>query len=280
LEPLVPPQNQADLTNEIRELPPEQLLENNGELSVYIAHANQIPKLLKEIGRLREETFRQVGEGTGKSIDLDEFDHYYIHLFVWNQSMSHLVCAYRMGPTDDILKKYGKAGLYTYTLFNYKNQLLRELGPALELSRSFVRQSYQKNYAPLLLLWRGIGRWISLHPQYKILFGAVSITNDYSSYSRQLMAAFLKNNRFVTDLSRWIRPRNPYRQWHIPELAKKKATLWPGDIEELSSWVSGIESDSEGIPDTLKTIFEAGRNASGIQCGSEFQQCTRWSDDG
>jgi hypothetical protein len=133
-----------------------------------------------------------------------------------------------------------------------------------------VRETYQKNYAPLLLLWKGIGRWISLHPRYKIIFGAVSISNDYSFYSRQLMAAFLKNNRFVTDLSRWVRPRNPYRQLRIPELARKKVTHWPGDIEELSCWVSGIEADGKGIPILLKHYLKLGGVLLGFNVDQNF----------
>jgi putative hemolysin len=132
------------------------------------------------------------------------------------------------------------------------------MGPALEMSRSFIRTEYQKNYAPLLLLWKGIGQFIVRHPRYKILFGAVSITNEYTSYSRQLMAAFLKNNSFLNDLSRLVRPRKPFRQKTIPELDSNRNASWPEDIEELSSWISDIETDGKGVPILLKQYLKLG----------------------
>ena len=257
-KPLVAPQKPQDLAEEIAGLPDKQLLGFSGELFVYMAYAGQIPKVLREIGLLREITFRGVGEGTGKSIDLDLFDEHYIHLFIWNRQHSHIVGAYRLGSTDEIVGSFGKTGLYTYTLFKYRDHLLKRLGPALELSRSFVRQEYQKNYAPLQLLWKGISQFVVLHPQYKVLFGAVSISNDYKSYSRRLMVAFLKNNVFLSDLSKMVRPRKAYRHKFATEFRKKKSEFWPRDIVELSSWVSGIEPDGKGIPILLKQYLKLG----------------------
>jgi putative hemolysin len=218
LQPIVAPKATADLIREIDGFSDEELLSTNGNLQVYIAFAGQIPNILQEIGRLREETFRKVGEGTGKSIDLDRFDYHYRHLFVWNGETSEVVGAYRLAPSDETVKKFGKEGFYTYTLFKYQTRLLSQMGPALEMSRSFVRPEYQRSYTPLLLLWKGIGQFVVRHPRYKTLFGAVSITDDYRSYSRRLMATFLESNSFLQDLSQMVRPRKPYRQKAIAEL--------------------------------------------------------------
>jgi putative hemolysin len=258
LEPIIAPKAQTDLNKEIAALPDSQSLTSSGNLFVYTAFAWQIPNILVEIGRLREDTFRRVGEGTGKAIDLDPFDTHYQHLFIWNNEANELVGAYRLAPTDEVVKIYGKEGLYTYTLFKYQTRLLSQIGPALEMSRSFVRPEYQKNFTPLLLLWKGIGQFIARHPRYKILFGAVSITNEYRSYSRQLMAAFLKSNCFFNDRNQLVRPRKPYPQKSIPELKTCASANWPDSIEELSRWISDIETDGKGVPILLKHYLKLG----------------------
>jgi putative hemolysin len=196
LDPIIAPVARSHLIREIDSLRTNKLMSASGNFRVYMAFAWQIPHLLEEIGRLREETFRQIGEGTGLSIDLDRFDNHCRHIFVWNAEDKEVVGAYRLAPTDEVFRKLGRAGLYTYTLFKYQTRLVTQIGPALEMSRSFVRSEYHKNYAPLLLLWKGIGQFIVRNPHYKTLFGAVSITNEYTSFSRRLMTAFLKNNNF------------------------------------------------------------------------------------
>ncbi len=130
------------------------------------------PTLLDELGRLREITFRAAGEGTGRSADLDQFDAYYWHLLLWNKEKQELAGAYRAGNTDEIIRSHGINGLYTNTVFRYDEQLFLKIGSALELGRSFVRPEYQRQYAPLLLLWKGIARFVAAHPETPVLFGA------------------------------------------------------------------------------------------------------------
>jgi putative hemolysin len=269
-EPIALPQEKSDLAKEVASLPDGHHLLKSGTLSVYFARAHQMPCLLPEIGRLREETFRLAGEGTGKSIDLDRFDQDYIHLFIWNEETHEIVGAYRLGPTDEILPKKGRQGLYTHTLFKYKWTLLHGMGPALEMGRTFIRPEYQKSYSPLLLLWRGIGQFVAQNPKYKTLFGPVSITNDYRTYSRQLMAAFLKANNFLPDLSRMVKPRKKFKQKSMKSLGKNYSTYWQDDIEELSSWVSGIEGDGKGVPILLKQYLKLGGKILSFNLDPDF----------
>ena len=119
---------------------------------MFYGTASELPHLLREIGRLRELTFREVEEGTGNALDLDRFDAAYTHLFVWHRERLEVVGAYRLGRADEILGAAGKKGLYTSTLFKFRKKLLRCLGPALELGRSFVRPEYQRQPAALLML--------------------------------------------------------------------------------------------------------------------------------
>jgi putative hemolysin len=269
-EPIIAPPKTQDLAQEVASLPDEQLLAADKDYLVYMAYAEQIPKSLREIGYLRERTFREVGEGTGKSFDLDRFDRYYTHLFVWNRGQNQIIGAYRLGLIDKIIRKFNKNGLYTYTLFNYQDLLLRRLGPALELSRSFIRKEYQKKYMPLLLLWKGIGQFVVLNPHYNTLFGAVSISGEYKPYSRRLIAAFLKNNGFFSELSEFVNSRNPLRKKDMPELERTKSRYWPGNIEELSSWIAGIETDGKGVPILLKQYLKLGGKLLGFNIDPSF----------
>src|SRR5450755_1530635 len=180
------------LAEEVARIPKDRCLAEIGELAVYVGTAREMPHLLHEVGRLRELTFRKVGEGTGKSRDLDPFDDYYWHIVLWHKTKQELVGAYRAGDTAEILAERGISGLYTSTLFHYDERVFQKLGPAMELGRSFVRPEYQRQYAPLLLLWKGIARMVARRPQIPVLFGAVSISNAYNEASRELIYRFFE----------------------------------------------------------------------------------------
>lgn len=265
-QPLVEAVGAEWLRAEVAALPPTQRLCSGGELEVWYARAAQAPNLLREIGRLREVTFREVGEGTGKSIDLDLYDSYYLHLFVWNPRTGEVVGAYRLGPGDEILARYDRKGLYTFSLFHYGRKLLTRINPALELGRSFVRPEYQRSFSPLLLLWKGIGAFVAANPRYRILFGPVSISNEYAGLSQRLMVAFLRDNNFEPELARLVRPRRPFRdgQRQRPEYAHVK------DIEALSELIAQIEGDAKGAPILLKQYLKLGGRLLGFNVDRAF----------
>jgi putative hemolysin len=270
-ESIMTPQNPDVLAEEIRSLPPSQTLVENGDNVVIQATGVQVPHVLLEIGRLREITFRAVGEGTGKAIDLDRFDHTYIHLFIWNKMKNEVVGAYRLGRTDELTKQYGVRGIYTSTLFRYKKEFLEHLGPALELGRSFIRPEYQKSYGPLLLLWKGIGRFIVENPYYKTLFGPVSITNEYQAMSRQLMVGFLKRTRYRPDMAEFVRARRPLRSkpskiWDIDAAIQSMGD----DVDAISETISSIETDRKGIPILLKQYIKLGGQIVGFNVDPAF----------
>lgn len=258
IDPIIRETDREMLKREVESLPNKQKLILSSRFEVFYADADQIPMGLREIGRLREKTFRQTGEGTGRSIDLDRFDNIYTHLVVWNTEKHEVVGAYRLAPTLEILEKHGKKGLYTHTLFRYSNHLLEKIGPALELGRTFVRAEYQKDYSPLMLLWKGIGQYIVQFPYYKTLFGAVSISDSYMPYSRQLMAAFLKVNTSSPNLSRMVKPRKPFRRNKVVSLIRKRPDLHRNDLNEISAWISCIEADGKGVPILLKQYLKLG----------------------
>jgi hypothetical protein len=250
------------LANEVYQLPHCQRFVKQGSLEVYWAQAEQIPATLREIGRLREAAFRAMGEGTGNPLDLDSFDDYYLHLFVWDAEQLEVVGAYRLGLADRINATLGRRGLYTYSLFKYSKAVLDKLNPALEVGRSFVRLEWQRNYAPLLLLWKGIGHFVVQRPQYRILFGPVSMSNDYHVLSQKVMVDFLRTNRLITDLADSVKPRHPLkaqkrgilRDIEIPKLRS---------IEGLSDLVSFIEGHERNFPVLLKQYLKLGGQVMG-----------------
>ncbi len=265
----IEPQLMAD---EVVALPSQQQLAESGSLKVYFARAPQIPYLLQELGRLREVTFREVGEGTGKATDIDLYDSYYLHLFIWNEESREVVGAYRLGLADEIVTKYGKKGFYSHSLFRYSKRLLKAINPAIELGRSFVRPEYQRSFAPLMLLWKGIGQFVANHPHYAVLFGPVSISNDYCSVSQQLLIDFLRANNYDSELSRHIRPRKPYRGklravWRQAELAGI------GSIDDVSELVAIQESGEKGVPILIKQYLKLGGRLLGFNVDRDFNDC-------
>ncbi len=142
------------LAAEVAALRPEQCMGRSDHFAVFLATAHEIPSCLKEIGRLRESAFRSVGEGTGRTVDLDRFDESYEHLFAWNDQTKEIIGAYRLCRADRAIRERGIRALYTHTLFRYGPALIQSFGSCLELGRSFVRPEYQRQFTPLLLLWQ------------------------------------------------------------------------------------------------------------------------------
>lgn len=247
-----------DVAREIEALPERQCLLTSGEFQVCYARAEQIPTLLQEIGRLREITFRANGEGTGREIDLDSYDEYYVHLFVWNREERDLVGAYRLGHIDKILAHQGLEGLYTTHLFGYRRELFDRLGPALELGRSFVQPKYQRKYASLLLLWKGIGHYVAQNPRYKMLLGAVSISNDYQGVSRQLIMDHLLTCETDEELAALTRPAHPFRRKSLGEADPGPLPAAVRNMAEVSAWVEEIEPDHRGVPILVKHYLKLG----------------------
>lgn len=268
LEPIIEPVAQELQQKDISSLPESQCLLRAGENVVYHATAPQIPNILREIGRLREVTFRDTGEGTGNAIDLDDFDTKYVHLFIWNTAKGEIVGSYRLGHTDNIIKEYGQDSLYTTTLFDIKPSLFEQIDPALEMGRSFIRIEYQRSYAPLLLLWKGIGHYVVKYPKYKILFGPVSINKDYHTFSRHLMVTFLKIHNYMPELARKVKPKTPFRTRRIKGLDPKKSII--KNIEDVSELISEFESDEKGIPVLLKQYLKLGGKLLGFNVDPDF----------
>lgn len=257
------------LTEEIKHLPASQMLHETSKAKVIYAYSNQIPWTLQEIGRLRELTFREAGEGTGKDIDLDIYDSYYTHLFLWDSEKHCIIGAYRLGLTDEIIKKYGIKGLYSYSLFKYSEKKINKLGSSIELGRSFIRSEYQRQPSSLSLLWKGIGCFIAKQGHYHTLFGPVSISNDYQDVSRKLIVDCLRTNRLMKELSKNIKPRKAYKATNRT-LWNKKELTGLDDINIISDVISQLEQGERGIPVLIKQYIKLGGNFLEFNIDQEF----------
>lgn len=243
------------LLAEIAGLRPEQRMDESREFITCLAKAYEIPRMMEELGRLREITFRAAGEGSGKHRDLDEFDRYYHHLLLWSKENQELVGAYRLGATAEILPRLGVSGLYTSTLFRYDRRIFEKLGPALELGRSFIRPEYQRQYLPLLMLWKGIARYLARHPELAVVFGAVSISSRYNRVSRELIARFFQAREKNHELRAFIKPRRPFQpDWMRTENSSAELK----ELDDLAGPITDLETDSKGVPILIKQYAKLG----------------------
>jgi putative hemolysin len=209
----ITPQRNTDLfvkeVNALREKEGRLLESKNYE--VFFASAKDIPNLLHEVGRLREITFRAVGEGTNKEIDLDKFDKYYHHLLLWDREANCLAGAYRMGLGKEIYKKHGINGFYVQTLFRIEPELHQMMDNTIEMGRAFIIDEYQQKPMPLFLLWKGIVHVTLRYPEYKYLMGGVSISNQFSDFSKSLMIEFMKSHYYDPYIAQYIHPKKEYK---------------------------------------------------------------------
>ncbi len=202
-------ENMIQEVNALREADCRLLQSKNYE--VFFAQADKIPNVLHELGRLREITFREVGEGTNESTDIDKFDKYYHHMFLWDDDAKKVAGAYRMGLGSEIYPKYGMDGFYLNELFRFEPELHDMMSKSIEMGRAFIVREYQQKPMPLFLLWKGIIHTTLRFPEHKFLLGGVSISNQFSEFSKSLMIEFMKSNFYDPYIAQYIHPKKAFK---------------------------------------------------------------------
>lgn len=274
-EEIIAPIDKNMLAEEISKLPPNALLADNKPLCVYCVQKKQSPNILKEIGRLREITFRDVGEGSGKACDLDQFDEDYYQLVLWDKEKLQIAGGYRIGKIDELYDKKGAEGIYITNIFHIKEKLLREISAySLELGRSYVVKEYQRSYQPLLMLWTGIAQFV-VQPQnikYKYLIGPVSISSDMQTTSKTLIVAFLEQNNIAQNLQGLASPRHHFQGDSTAEAyyAKYNHTFAVEDMRELNEAVTELEEGQGGIPILFKHYLKMGARMLAFNVDPDF----------
>lgn len=266
---VVDPLEHSALMRELKGLA-DLKLSSQGEFDLYLAPSDRIPLLLREVGREREITFRAVGEGTNRRIDLDEFDLYYDHLFLWDRVKEKLAGAYRIGDGARIMERYGKRGFYTHTLFRMDRPFGRILAQSFELGRSFIAQDYQRHRLPLYMLWRGLLIHILNHPDHRYLIGPVSISGSYSRLSRGLIIEFVKQHHYDNDLARHVHPRNRFVIRGDQTNSEALLAASGEDLKKLDKLISDIEPSGGSVPVLLKKYLLLNARIVGFNSDPRF----------
>ena len=258
------------IERDLAALPASCELLRQGSIRVLCARAEQIPSTLREIGRLREVTFRGVGEGSGLACDLDQYDETYWHLFLWDEAARAVVGAYRLGAVDELVAQGGAQALYTTSLYRFRAPFLEHVRHGVELGRSFVQPAYQKGFLPLLLLWKGIAAFVERDPRRRHLFGTVSISADHHATSVRLMVDHLRAHCFDDRLAASVRPVRP---WRRPR-SEKHGPSWDADsirdLKDVSAMVREIEVVRQGVPVLLEQYLKLGADVVGINVDAAF----------
>jgi putative hemolysin len=251
VEEIIPPVPVGELEAEINNLDQEYHLFDLHPFRVYSAPVSAIPLAINEIGRLREFTFRQVGEGTNQKIDLDEYDIYYRHLFIWDYEARKIVGAYRIGMGAEIVKEYGVKGFYIHSLYRITDGFYPVMNTAIELGRSFIVAEYQRKPLSLYCLWKGILYFLLKHPEYRYLIGPVSISNRFSHFSRSLMIEYIMQHHYNQELARFVAPRNAFKP-NTGGVDVEILLEGSRDLRKFDKQIRDVNLEDMGLPVLLK----------------------------
>jgi putative hemolysin len=271
-EAIVPEISASILEKEIEPLRAEYRIWTEKNYEVFISPTSLIPNIIREIGRLRELTFREIGEGTNKATDLDEYDIYYHHLFIWDIDAKLIVGAYRVGLGDEIFYSIGKKGFYISELFKIKSQFTPVLKKSIELGRSWIRKEYQQKPLPLFLLWKGILIYLIENPRYRYLIGPVSISNSFSKFSKSLIVDYINRNHFDHEMAQFVRPRKKFK---VDLASIDTDLLMSGEdsFKSLDNLISEVETRNMKVPVLLRQYIALNAKIICFNIDPKFSDC-------
>ncbi len=271
-EPIAEPIDPKLIEKEIENAKEEYLQFSVNEMDVLVAPTYVIPDVITELGRLREITFRRLDEGSGKSLDLDEFDLYYHHLIIWDNKNKKIVGAYRIGRGDEILDRFGVSGFYTSTLFKFKKDFLPIMRRGLELGRSFIVPEYQRKPLSLFLLWKGILYFLLKNSEYQYLIGPVTMSVKFSELSKTLIVRFFEKYYSNPEMTRLVKPRMPYKSKiksvDVDILLKEVGN----NINKLDNIIKEIENGLR-LPVLYKKYISLGAKVLTFNVDPDFNYC-------
>ncbi|MCU0363300.1 MAG: lysophospholipid acyltransferase family protein [Bacteroidales bacterium] len=272
-EPIADPVDNDILAAEFESVKEEYGLFSTKNYYAVCAPASAIPNIFNEIGRLREVTFRNAGEGTNKSVDIDGYDFYFYHLFIWDTEIKRLVGAYRLGKGNEIMSLYGAGGFYVSSLFRMKKDFHQYLWQSLELGRSFITVEYQRKAIPLFLLWKGIMVFLLRNTEYRYLLGPVSISNDFSQFSKSLIVEFFRRNYMRNDLADMISPRMEFTVKNTGSADMSVIIDAAGnDLGKIEKIITDSEPGNR-FPVLLKKYLELNGRILAFNIDPEFNYC-------
>ena len=267
-EEVIAPVDPEKLQAEIDAIRDDHKLFEYGEYEVFFAPPQDIPQMMIEIGRQREITFRAIGEGTMKKIDLNHYDVYYNQLFIWDRKAARLVGAYRVGLGDAIMREYGLAGFYTHSLFRMSSGMGPVMEQTIELGRSFIVQDYQRKPVTLLMLWRGILFVLLKHEQFRNLLGPVTISGEFRPASKRVLIRYIKRHHYNAKLARHIHPLTGLAGLHSRIDLRLIDNI--DDMELIGKLVSDIEQGRLSIPILIKKYLQLNSHVLAFNIDHDF----------
>ncbi|RXJ99004.1 MULTISPECIES: lysophospholipid acyltransferase family protein [Arcobacteraceae] len=265
------PQKKEDI---IKELKKSKLIgETKDGKKIYLYDYEEDSVVLKELGRLRELSFRKVGEGINKKRDTDKYDIYYQHIILWDENDLEIVGSYRIGNGKFINENLGVKGFYSNTLFKYNNRFIPYLKDSIELGRSFVQPKYWGTRA-LDYLWYGIGAYLKNHPEIKYMFGPVSISGNFPSAAKDLMV-FHYSYYYAND-EEMVEAKIPY-QYSSHSLDLRSIFEYKSRKEDFKILKSSLNSIGVAVPTLFKQYSdiceEGGVKFLGFNVDPDFSDC-------
>jgi putative hemolysin len=268
-EPVINSIDPIRLQQEVNRIAGKYLLFRSNHYLVICAPSVEMPEIMNELGRLREKTFREIGEGTNQQMDIDEYDLYYNQLFIWDEEERKIVGAYRVGKGNEIMQQYGIRGFYLQSLFRMSRRFYPILRKSLELGRSFIVSEYQKKPMSLFLLWKGILYFLIKNPEYRYLVGPVSISNRFSNFSKALMIKFIRDHYYNHDVARFIRSRKSFRV-KIKNFDTDIIIGDSNDLNKLDKLIKDIETTHYNMPVLLKKYLKQSGKIIGFNIDPKF----------
>lgn len=269
-ESLIDPVPTEKIESEIEKIRDNHLLFSSKSYEIYCIPSLEIPNITTELGRLREITFRDVGEGTNRKIDIDEFDLYYHQLFIWDTETRQIVGAYRVGKGKEIIEQYGLKGFYIQSLFKISSKFIPILKESIELGRSFVIKEYQRRPLPLFMLWKGILYFLIKNPEYRYLIGPVSISGKFSTFTKSVIIKFIEENYYNQDFARFIKPRKNFK---VPTTDIDMDILFENasnDIKKIDKFIKDVEPTNYRMPVLLKKYLQQNGKIIGFNIDPKF----------
>lgn len=270
VEEIIPAVKPEIIEDEVKRLDREYLLFESDDFQVFCTPSFNIPFVMNEIGRLREKTFRRVGEGTNRAMDVDEFDLYYQQLFVWDNAAKKIVGAYRVGKGKEIMSQYGIKGFYTQSLFRISSKFYPVLEQSMELGRSFIIEEYQRKPLPLFLLWKGILYFLIKNPDYRYLIGPVSISSEFSDFSREMIIKYIMLNHYNHEFAKMIKPRKKFVPEGYPEIDMEILMESTSDLNKFDRFIKDVETSNYNMPVLLKKYLKQNGKIIGFNIDPKF----------
>ena len=234
------------------------LLFENGDYRGYLIPAPEAPVVMRELYRLREETFRAIGEGTGLALDTDEYDAYYKQMILWHVPNQEIVGAYRLGFGPEIMKEHGgRTGFYSDTLVRYGDKAEQFLSRSMELGRSFVARKYQREIQPLRLLLTGLAVSVLKDPQLEYYSGPVSISNDIPHFYKSLIVDYVRKNYPMPDAERIALPSHPFEPDFLA-VNPDNLRIASGNIDALDRALLALSDGKYRLPVLVRKYFSCG----------------------